>query len=361
MLHITLHASGLLLAGLAVWLPGYGMERLFFRAVVDRRSGAEGQVSAVGDAALLLATRWCLGLAFWTAGLFALAALGYYRPWAMVVWAVLGLGLAVIGRSHRSETGDEGAIERGKKAARNGGESRELLLRAGAHLLPAAVLGMATGSAFLLAINPTVSWDASTYHLTLPRLYLEAGGFRPVPMNVYSHWPLGTELLFGVGLAFGGPMLAKGIHLGFGLSTLLLLGLAAGSRARNGEEGRGEGGGTRIAAAWLAPALFVANGVVIFELRVAYVELAQAFYFLAGLLLVARAYEAAEAERRRLLLLTGLAAGLLAAVKVTGFVGSAILGLLSLPLLVGRAAGGRRAGDALALALPALVLALPWA
>ena len=48
------------------------------------------------------------------------------------------------------------------------------------------------------ALWPRVSWDANVYHLTVPRLYVEHGGFRRIPFNVYSNWPLNTELLFVV-------------------------------------------------------------------------------------------------------------------------------------------------------------------
>jgi hypothetical protein len=145
----------------------------------------------------------------------------------------------------------------------------------------------------LLALTPTVSWDAGAYHLTLPRLYLEHGGFREVPLNVYSYWPQGVQLLYALALAVQDHVLAKLLHFAFGVATLWAL--AAGCRTFH-----------RPASGALAAILFLANGVVAFELRVAYVDLAHAFLLLAGLLFMLQALE----RDPRVLWLSGLCCGL---------------------------------------------------
>jgi hypothetical protein len=53
---------------------------------------------------------------------------------------------------------------------------------------------------FVRALDPWPGWDGMTAHLTLPRLYLEAGGFRRLPFSVYSHWPSNVQLIYGLGL-----------------------------------------------------------------------------------------------------------------------------------------------------------------
>lgn len=200
---------------------------------------------------------------------------------------------------------------------------------------------------FLQTLRPNVSWDANVYHLTVPRLYLEAQGFRRIPFNVYSNLPLGTELLFAVALLFQDYVLAKLVHFGFGLLTVLLVFHLA----------------RRIAGAWaglVASALVLLNPVVLYEMRLAYVDLAYAFYFLLAFAFVLRALDRAP-PRRLDLLLAGIACGALLAIKITGVLAVACLVLLYLWPRRGHTHGPPRAWRSLPLLLlPPVVLALPW-
>ena len=81
-------------------------------------------------------------------------------------------------------------------------------------------LGLAVLPLLLIALGPTRSWDAEVYHLSIPKLYVENGGFRNVDMSVYSHWPLGTELVFAAALILQDFITAKLVHFGFGLLTV---------------------------------------------------------------------------------------------------------------------------------------------
>lgn len=194
----------------------------------------------------------------------------------------------------------------------------------------------------LLAATPTVSQDADVYHLALPRLYLEHGGFRPVEMNVYSNWPLGAELLFLPALAVGGPSLAKLVHAGFGLLVLRALWV-------------GVGAGTRAAPGILALLVWAIHPVVLFEHRVAHVELVHAWWLLAAFLLLERARE--TPRERGAVVLAGVAAGMLAGVKLTGLLHAGLVGLVALPGVV-RTRGRRAVAE---FAVPVGLLALPWA
>jgi len=282
-----------------------------------------------------------LGLGGWTLYLFVLAAAGWLNGGWIAAGAVTG------------------AVAGGWTLFRRWRERRRYRLRFSGSAL--AVAGVATAillPLFLLAATPVVSWDAAAYHLTLPRLYLEAGGFRPVPMNVYSNWPLGTELLYAAALAVGDRVVAKLLHFGFGL--LVLGGIFLGARSLL----RGEPRRAKLAGA-VGAACFLANGVVAFEMRVAYVDLAHAFFFLAGFLFVDRALEAKDPEEEgRWLLLAGVCCGLIAGIKLNGIVAVALLGALYLPRLASaarRGGLGRLAGSlAGRLAVPAVALWLPW-
>lgn len=274
----------------------------------------------------------CLGLAWWIAGTFALAALGQLDGWGLIVLALAPAAAAAFGR-------------------RQVPEERPRLSRtdaAGAVVLAAALAGH-----FLLASGPQVLFDADVYHLTLPRIYAEHGGFRPVAMSVYSNWPLATELLYAAAVIAGDYVLAKTVHFGFAL--LVIWALFAACRAEPRPAGK--------AGAWLAAAFFLANDVVVFELRQAYVDLAHAFFLLAAFLFMHRALDD-EPRSRAFLTLSGICCGLAAGVKVTGIAAAGLVGALALPRLW-EAARQRRLGGALrCLAawffLPAVALWTPW-
>ncbi|MEM1203905.1 MAG: phospholipid carrier-dependent glycosyltransferase, partial [Acidobacteriota bacterium] len=329
MTHLAIHAAALLVMGLAVGLPGYALERVCIGRSLD------------DDDALRPLARWVLGLLFWTVALFALASTGLLRTSTLLAVTALGAAAGAWARLRiPRDPPAEGGSQGGDEAAGGGSKVAGWILGftvVATFLVP-----------FLLAIGPTVSWDGSAYHLTLPRLYLEHGGFRPVEMNVYAAWPQAVELLFAPALAAGGPPFAKLVHFGFGL--LVLFGLRTAARRS----------GLRPWAGWLAMVLFLANGVVLYELRVAYVDLAHAFFLLAAFLFLGAARRNAE-SRPALLVLAGLAAGLMAGVKITGIAGAALLLALWLPELVRRGRRRRDLGElALRYVLPVALLWLPW-
>ncbi len=313
MVYLLQHAGALLFLAAVLVLPGVPLERWLAGSI---RLGPLRPLARV-----------VLGLGCWIVCLFLLAVCGGLRP--PVLWALAGL------------------VAAGGLVA---------WIRAGVSLRPASppVIVALVAAAFaallaplaLLALTPTVSWDAAAYHLTLPRLYLEHGGFREVPLNVYSYWPQGVQLLYSLALAIQDHVLAKLLHFAFGIATLYAL--AAGCRAFH-----------RPASGALAAILFLANGVVAFELRVAYVDLAHAFFLLAGLLFMLQALE----RDPRALWLSGFCCGLVAGVKVTGIAGAAMVGALYLPRLAG--ALGRREPAEIRrfltrFAAPILALWAPW-
>lgn len=234
---------------------------------------------------------------------------------------------------------------------------------AASELAPALLVAATLLPAFLIAINPAVLWDAAVYHLTLPRLYLEAGGFVPLEMSVYAVWPHGPQLLYAFGLLFGGPPLAKLLHFGSGL--LVLAGLHHALR-RSGLPCWRFG-------AWVAIALFVVHPLVHFELQTAYVDLFQTLFFFAAFLFLGQAAAAAaetgEAERTGdraagHLLAAGIASGAVAVCKPTGLLFlPALLPLIFAYWLARRRQGA--GGPAWRLLLtrfapPILILWLPW-
>lgn len=247
-------------------------------------------------------SRWLgrvvLGLAAWLAALFTLCAVGAFHP--RLVWLLCGLTLggaaAVWLRTSSWRT-----IRAGWR--RPPFVPEEALL-SGTLTVTLAVL-------FLICLLPALAADAAVYHLNLPRRWLEAGGFTPVPYNVYSHWPLNLELLFALAMRLKDAALAKLVHWLFGLATLALL--------YDFTRRRGDRFGGLLAAL-----LFLANPVVLFDLSVGYVDVGLAFFTLAAFCFLEDALRGGRRRAPRLLL-AGIAAGLLAGTKLTGGVAAACL------------------------------------
>jgi hypothetical protein len=217
----------------------------------------------------------------------------------------------------------------------------------GVNALPLAAIVLVLGSLFMMGMRPGVAWDAGTYHLTVPRLYLEHGGFRPIQFNVYSNWPLNEELLFALGLALHDYFLATLVQWVF--AGLIVWALIKGSQVHG-----------HRAAGPIAACLFLANDVVLYESGVAYVDLGLSFFFLMALLYALHARAVPE-ERTRALVLAGTCCGLMAGVKWIGLFGIGSVGAVVLwdaVRLRGVARGTRE--SLVYVALPCLLLVLPW-
>jgi hypothetical protein len=311
------------LAGLALgalfWLPGFAIVRLV---------PSFGQLGG-----LVPLARVCVGLAGWIAASFTLCVLGEWHLWS--AFALIG-GIAVAAGWARLRPAKQPEPSVARAA------TDETWLRAAIVVLLIAL--------FLRAIGPEVSWDAAAYHLTLPKLYLHAGGFRAVPMNVYSNWPLATELLFSIAMLLKDYVLAKLVHFGFGLLTLWAMALAC-------RELHGRPNGA------LTASILLASPVVLFELPVAYVDLAEAFFLMAAVVFMLRAKQR-DSTAKASLLLAGICCGVLVGVKLTGVAASAAVAALYVPEILGavraREFGPRLRNFAVYFALPVIALGIPW-
>lgn len=309
------------LLGVAFWLPGLVLGALVLPARDVWRLRRLAEVS--------------LGLTAWTAWLFLLAATGQLRWSGVVSFAGLWLIAAVLLRPW---------IASGR--ASGDGFSPGWANR----LLGIALPALVVVPCFIVALGPGLAWDASTYHLTLPKLYLAHGGFRPVEMSLYANWPLNVELLFAVAMLVKDYILATALHCGFGVLTLYAIHVLCRLSSRPG-------------SALLAVMLFLTNVIVVWEMTVAYIDLAYTFFFVAAFVFLFAAQQDAT-NRRIFLLMAGLGCGMLAGTKVTGFLGAVVLLAVMLPGLLATRTGSRRAElKALVMwfVLPAVVLALPWA
>ncbi len=313
MYEVLAHAAAL--AGLValLFLPGYALERQLLR---------EADL-----AGLRAPARAVLGIATWMLALFALACLGALRPAPL---AAVSIAFAALAAGARLRQGPAAAAE-----------------PLGLPFLAAA--GLATAPFWIGALDYRVAWDAGAYHLALPQRYVAAGGFTPIPLNVYAIWPHATELLFALALWLRDPALATALHAAFGALALWTAYLAC----------RAAG---RPLSGWIAAPLALANPVFLFELGVAYVDLVLAFFFSAGIVFLARALRSRVPELGALAI-AGVCAGALAAVKLNGVLLAAAIAALSIPRAISLARSGEfRAlrGSALAFGAPLAALWLPW-
>src|SRR5690606_8385540 len=155
-------------------------------------------------------------------------------------------------------------------------------------------------------LAPPVKWDSLVYHLTAPRLYLEASRIGH-PIDVpYLGFPALGQMHFLLALLFGLDRAAALFHFGYGLMALIVT-VALAKRLF------GETAGRYAAAVLLSvPGFFSV-------IAAPYVDIALLFYTSAGFYFLMRwreAYLAGEAERGWLLLL-GLFLGFAGGLKYT--------------------------------------------
>ena len=255
MIHTATQTGLLLLLGLTFYVTGRGVMKT---------------VSLKGDAAAAFG----LGSAFWIFLIFTLSAAHLLRRdlllLLMALFVLPWMGLWIVRKSagprrHGSSTGS----------------SHGWILHA-----PWIVIGLLLLSLGLSALLPAVSWDADTYHLTVPRLYAENQGFFRIPFNVYSNWPMNIEMLFLMAMVLKDFVSAKLIH--FGLGLLLVTATVTVSR-----QGRRTGTGV------VAALLLLANPVVLYEMKTAYIDVAYAFFLFLAFAHLSGALAGRPATKRR--------------------------------------------------------------
>ncbi|MFH0793465.1 MAG: hypothetical protein V2A74_05470, partial [bacterium] len=210
-------------------------------------------------------------------------------------------------------------------------------------ILLAAGVALSAIPALVEALTPPASWDALVYHLTIPRLYLEAGRLAPLPDLIYANFPHATDLLYLLPLAAGEPIAANLLLFSFGVAALV--GAAA--------LGRRYGGWS--AGLWAA-ALLATQPVFGFEWGKAYVDVEQSF---CGVMMIVALEEYYLGKGRRWLWVAGFLAGQLWAAKYVGLWPVAAGAMLCLVWRkpVGALAQWRAAAE---FGIFALIPLLPW-
>ena len=185
-----------------------------------------------------------------------------------------------------------------------------------------AVIGLL---ALLVALLPPTDWDGLFYHLTAPKLYLEAGRIVSGIDVPHFSFPSLMEMLFAWAMLLRGDIAAKLLHFSF---APLLAGLVYLTARRFLSQ----------KSAWPAVVILASMPMLGTLAGWAYNDLALAFYQLASLyaalcflqLAVSGQRSAVSDQRLSIIALSAIFAGLAMGLKYTSFVTPVVVGLLIL-------------------------------
>lgn len=197
----------------------------------------------------------------------------------------------------------------------------------------------------LVAMAPPTDWDGLFYHLTMPRLYIEAGRIVPLTDMPHQYFPGLMETLYLAAMLVRGDVAAKLLHFAY----MLLGGGIVYMLARRHL-------GTRYG--WPAVTAYAAVPMVSVLGGWAYNDLALAFYQVAALYALLNWF---RDQKLAWLGLAGVFCGLAMSVKYTSFVCPLALGiLLAWHLVRRRARWGVWLRTLGLLGGAAFVVAVPW-
>lgn len=133
------------------------------------------------------------------------------------------------------------------------------------------LLAIALVTALIGALTPPLNYDTLSYHLGVPKEYIRHHQIVYLPHQVYSNFPFTLEMLYLLSLLLKGDILAKLIHLSFGILTAAAI-YSFGRRYFN----------SRMAL--LATAVFSNIPLVVFLSTTAYIDLGVTLYGFLALL-----------------------------------------------------------------------------
>jgi len=194
------------------------------------------------------------------------------------------------------------------------------------------------------AMVPELAFDALWYHLTIPKIYLSNHSIFYIPGNLlyYSAMPRLGEMLYILPLASYGEILAKIVHLSFGLFTSL----AIYKLSRKYFE---------KTVSILAVVIFYSNLVVSWQSTTAYVDLIRSFFELIALWGFINWW---ETKNKQWLVESGVILGLAVSTKII-----AVFSLLIFSILIifkNKSLSKKSIREILILNLTALVIVAPW-
>jgi hypothetical protein len=311
------------LLSVAVWLGMVWVSAALGLRIIGRSLAGESP-------AVRLALAAGIGLGLLSLLTLGLGLVGLLRP--AVAWGLIVALGALLRRDLRAALAD---------------------LRAAGHCRPASgfqrwvalYVGGSLALIFMAALAPPTAWDALVYHLTGPRLFVEAGRVaHPIDLP-YLGFPQLGEMQFTLGMLLVGDGTASLLHFGYGLLALIVT--AALARRIFGDN-----------AAWLAAALLASVPTFLSLMSRAYVDVTLLFYATAACYAFVR-WRECRASGQNWLLVMGAFCGFGAGVKYTAIAIPLALGL-SVAWTSRRDGLRAMAGRLVQLGAVFAVLTLPW-
>lgn len=239
---------------------------------------------------LILALQAALGLGLIALAVLAAGLLGGFKTW--VGWAALLILLLWLRRNVAAWLGLWRSLA---QTWRQAGRLGKFL---------AVCIALILCFTLLSALAPPLRFDALTYHLVLPRLYLQAGRFFYVPQNIFWGMPQAGEMLYTWAIALAGDPAAP--LLGWAIGVLALAGLLGYAQQKFDPD-----------AAWVATAALVSGYTLASALSWGYVDW---LVLLFGVVWLAVLDRWVSEPRPATLLLAGALAGLAVGAKYTAAV-----------------------------------------
>lgn len=335
-LHLTSSLLSILLAS-GIGALGIGVGQRLLGTLRIRPGSREEHIALAGG----------LGLGALAYGFLTLGLIGLLRPWA--IWSMLGLAALWAWPK----------IRRWPKSWRDNPPS--LHLSSTFERLGVTLVLIMLVIVLVRGLAPVTDYDGLTYHLVIPRDYLQAERIYPRPGESHANFPLTVNLLYILPIRLELESAAKLVHLGFGV----LMGLGTFALANRIANSRRAG--------WLAIFVLGTTPVIGTVGGYAHIDLGWALFEFLAAYAVLRWQEEDEAIHGHpwpWLILAGVFAGLGLGSK---YLGLPVLGVLGLVILIqsyilNLAKGGlvvrwpkRRAiGAGLLFGITAVIVAAPW-
>lgn len=194
-----------------------------------------------------------------------------------------------------------------------------------------------------LAPPTSADWDSLAYHLAVPKLYLQHGGYFYIDFASHSNFPFLVEMLYTPALSIGDAVGAKLVHYLYGVLLAFSVALLAKRHFHP-------------KAAPLAALAIASMPLVMWEATTAYIDLATALYTIIAVYLL---LEYLDNPALSYLIGCGIAAGFAASTKFTGI---ALFPMLAVWLLIDRFCANRSVQwkQSLLLCGAALLTCSPW-
>jgi len=230
------------LAFIFILVTSFSLGQVLFRFLIKEKTGSRLEILLLG---------FPLGLGgFMLLGL-CLGLLGAYTPLA----AYLTLGFVLIFTGLSSFRLIKEIIHEAipyTKRVWNEGDFRLFALAV-------FIAGLFLVGPYLWATAPAVRWDAMSYHVAVPQIYINHQAMVEVPESAQAYWAHYAEMAYTFGMLLGGQPLPGWMHLFTGITSAALTGLL-GARLVNGRVGL------------IATLLFISLPLVNYEIGTAYME-----------------------------------------------------------------------------------------